>query len=372
MKFVYADNAASTQTDERVLRVISETANNFFANPSSAHALGKNSAEMLSNSRQTVADFIGAKSDEIYFCSSGSEAINLAILGTAKASTKKHIITTKIEHPAVKNTCLSLEKSGYNITYLDVDSFGFISVLDLKKSITNDTLMFVLAYGNSEIGTLADVKAISEICHERGILVVVDACQSAAYLPLNINDLGADLLIFNGSKMYGPKGVSALYVKEGINIFPIIYGGGQEKSLRSGTENLAAVCGLAKACQIAKSEHGDYTKIISDLNKKLVNELKDMGVKINAETPHKLPNHISVIIENTDSTDLVQSLSELGVYVSSGSACSQKSQTESHVLNSIGLKSDQINKTIRITLGKYSQKEDINAIIEAIKKIQRG
>lgn len=370
MKTVYADNAASTPTDDRVIEAYNFASKQFFANPSSLHDLGAKSAQQLEVSRKTVAEFIGASAEEIYFCSTGSEALNLAILGCAKASTKKHIITTKIEHPAVLNACLASEKNGYTVTYLEVDNLGQINIEELSQTITEQTLMFISAYGNSELGTLVDIQKISKICKQKNVLLVIDACQSAAYLTLDVSKLGANLLVFNGSKMYGPKGVSALYIKEGTEILPIIYGGGQERSLRSGTENLPAIIAFAKACEIISEERESFVKTIKELRNLLQKEMEGMGFTINAQSASKLPNHLSVIVD-TQITDVVTALSELGICVSSGSACSQKSLAQSHILRAIGLSGEQINKTIRITLGKYSQKSDITAIIKALKLLQR-
>lgn len=369
---VYLDHAASTPTDPRVVAAMAPYYGEIYGNPSSLHSFGRAAAKAVEQSKETIAHFIGATAEELYITGSGTESNNLAILGVAKANKNrgKHIITSVIEHPSIINTCKALGHDGYTVTYLPVNPDGQIDPQELERTITEQTILVTLGYGNSEIGTLQDLSAIAAVCHAHNVLLHIDACQSVAYLPINVSEMKIDLLTFNGSKMYGPKGVAVLFVKDGVSIFPIVYGGGQQKSLRSGTENVAGIVGLAKACEIAQAEQATYSKKITQLRDQLQASCQKIsGVTVNCDAINRLPNHLSICLANRHDVNLVAEMDALGVAVSAGSACSATSIVDSHVLRAIGLTSQQAQSTLRITLGKDTTEADIVYAINIIKKV---
>ncbi len=369
---VYADYAASTPTDSRVIGRLAEVNEALVGNPSSLHGFGAAAEMSLNQSRTEIAQFLQCRPDEVYFTASGTESNNLALIGVARANRQKgnHIITSAIEHPSVLNAAQALERDGFDVTYLPVNRAGRISVEDFADAVTPETILASIHLANSEIGVIQAIKNFANIARVHGIYFHTDACQAAAWLELNTETLGVDLLTFNGGKLYGPRGVAALFVRSSVQIFPIVYGGGQEKSLRSGTENVPGIAGLAKACEISlRSRSADFKKI-GQLRDQLRTSLEVLGCQINAKTAPRLPNHLSVIVPTTE-TNLVKALDQQGIAVSSGSACSAKSLTDSHVLAAIGLTSEQINKTIRISLGRPTSKNDIERIILALKEISQ-
>ncbi|HUD20764.1 MAG TPA: cysteine desulfurase family protein [Candidatus Saccharimonadales bacterium] len=370
MKKVYADYAASTPTDSEVIRAMLPYVNEKFANPASRHSAGQGVSLVVEAARQTIADFVGAKSEEVYFTGTGTESNNLAILGVAKANQNKgkHIVTTQIEHPSIINAARSLESAGWQVTYLPIDKNGQINLSDLEKSLTKKTILFSIHFGNSELGTMPDLKEISKICHRRGVLLHVDACQAMPYIPMDVEEMGIDLLTFNGSKLYGPKGVAVLFVRNGVSIFPLVYGGGQEKSLRSGTLNVLGIAGLAKACQIASENQVDMIYHITRLRDNLQNQLEKLpNIQINCKSAKRLPNHLSVTFEGVENRDLVRELDKMGVEVASGSACSSKELGGSYVLRALGLSPSEAQATLRITLGRSTATSDCQSIYRAIK-----
>ena len=370
MKAIYADYAAATPTDPRVIARITEVAKQFSGNPSSRHSFGQAAESELTIARGQIAQFLNAKETEIYFTGSGTESNNLAILGIARANRKigNHIITTTIEHPSVLGACQALERDGFSVTYLPVDRNGQVSIKDFQAAITPKTILATIHSANSEIGVTQPVTELAKIASERKVLFHTDACQAANYLPLDVQVPGIDALTLNGSKLYGPRGTAVLFVRDGVSIFPLVYGGGQEQSLRSGTENLPGIAGLALAVQIAEQQRDRNSVRIGKLRDQLEEALIKTGSQVNAASGQRLPNHLSVIIP-TQETDLVAALNREGIAVSSGSACSSRSQTDSHVLQAIGLTSDQTNKTIRISLGRGTTAEEIKKIVKAVQAI---
>jgi cysteine desulfurase len=343
-----------------------------FGNPSSKHAFGIKTKQAAEESTRTIDELIGAEKDEIYFTSSGTESNNLAIIGVAKANKNKgnHIITSNIEHPSVLNVCKVLEKDGYNITCLPVDKNGSIILSELEKAITSQTVLVTTHYGNSEIGTLQDIQAIGAICRGKGVYLHIDACQSIDYEKIDVADMNIDLLTLNSSKMYGPKGVAVLYVNSKVSIFPIIYGSGQQKSLRSGTENVPGIIGIAKAAEIILSQREDDARKVKVLRDELEKSIENIeGVSVNAKNARRLPNHLSVCLENRTNSDIVREMDDLKIAVSAGSACSSTAINESYVLSAIGLTSAQAQATIRITLGRNNSERDTKKITEAIRAI---
>lgn len=371
---VYADYAAASPTDDRVIAAMLPYHNQTFANPSSAHSFGSAAAKALGAARAATAKFLNADTEEIYFTSSGTESNNIAILGSARANRNngRHIITTTIEHPSILNACRTLERDGFAVTYVNVDKSGVIRQSDVVDAVTNKTILVTLHLANSEIGVIQPIAELVKKIKAKNprTLIHTDGCQATTFLDLNVRQLGIDLLTLNGSKVYGPRGVATLFVRSGVSIFPILYGGGQEKSLRSGTENLPGIVGFAAAVKIAQNQRDRDARQIGKLRDRLQAELEKIdGVIINCHDSRRLPNHLSVTLTKTQSTDLVRDLDRAGIAVSSGSACSSHSLTESHVLLALGLSSELINKTIRITLGRPTSLQDCHKTIRAIQRI---
>lgn len=366
---IYFDYAASTPTDKRVLAELLPYFEHSYANPSSLHSQGVQSHQLIEESSKTISTILNCKSDELIYTSGGTEGNNLALLGAAKAvPEKKHIITTVIEHSSILGPLSSLQKQGYEITQLPVDQNGNFSLDELAAEIRSDTLLFSTSYGNSEIGVLPPVTDISRICAEHEILFHLDACQAGAYLPINVQALGCDLLTLSGNKLYALKGTGLLYIKGGTPIMPILFGGGQQQSLRSGTENVCGVLGLAKALSIAQSEQDEYVQIIYKYRQELEDHFRQLGATINSPTSSRLPNHLSVTLR-TNSTNLVKDFDQLGICLSSGSACGSKTISTSHVLASIGRTQAEANKTVRITLGKNTTQKEIEALKKAATRL---
>lgn len=370
---IYLDNAAATPVFPEVLEVITDISKENFGNPSSVHSYGNESAELINSSRKTISNFLNCKSTEVYFTSSGTESNNLALMGVAKANRNKgnHIITTNIEHPSILNACKSLEKEGFDITYIKVGTDGLIKMEQLKKAIKKETILVSVHLANSEIGVIQPVYDISYTAKKHNIYFHVDACQATAYLDLNVDKLGVDLLTLNSSKAYGPKGVAALYVKDGTEIFPIHFGGGQQQGLRSGTENVSGIVGFAKSLEIISHRCKEESKRILKLRNNLEIEMEKGGAKINVKNSPRLPNHLSIILP-IDEPNLVKYFDDKGIAVSAGSACSSRSLSDSYVLRAIGLNSKQIHKTIRISLGYYTLENIIYPLNNIIKKGARS
>jgi cysteine desulfurase len=373
-KAVYADYAAITPIDDRVILAMNE-ASRQYGNPSSRHSYGRTSRKLLDKSRQTVAQFLSCSDAEVTFTASGTESNNLAVLGIARANKARgnHIVTSSIEHPSVINACRALERDGFKVTYLPVNSNGVVDPAKLQEALTDETILVSIHLANSEIGVVQDIPALSEIIRTHSSARFhTDACQAAAYTDLNVQKLGVDSLTFNGTKLYGPRGIAALYVKEGTDIFPLVYGGGQEKSLRSGTENIPAIVGLSAALEIVVENRDSEGRRIEKLRDTLEDQLsRQSGISINANQGRRLPNYLSITLVNCRESDVVRAMDERGVAVSSGSACSSKSLTDSHVLKAIGLTNEQMNRTLRITLGRGTVESDIEKIVLTVAEINQ-
>lgn len=366
---IYADYAAATPTDPAVVRAMEPYWSRVFGNPSSPHREGEKAAAALRDSRQTIARFLEVEPEEVYFTGSGTESNNLALLGVLRSNRRcgNHLITSAIEHPSILNACRALERDDFKVTYLPVDHRGLINPRDLSKAITAQTVLVSFHLANSETGVIQDSATLSRIAHRRQVLIHTDACQAAAYLPLSIPKLGSDLLTFNGSKIYGPKGVAVLYVGSQVDIFPLIYGGGQERSLRSGTENLPGIVGLAKAVEILTSRRDQESERIKKLRDQLQHMLsKKENIKINFPNSSRLPNHLSITLDWAKNRNLVNQLSEQGIAVSAGSACSSRSLSQSHVLTALGFSSQQANATLRLTLGRWTNSDEMRKIAKAV------
>ncbi|MBC8434952.1 cysteine desulfurase [archaeon] len=372
MKQLYLDNAATTAIDEKVLKVIDDFSRKYFANPSSQHTLGKEVREKLENARKELAKFIGAEANEIYFTSGGTESNNLALKGLALANPKKkHIITSKIEHPCILESCRILEEQGYNVDYLDVNSEGLVDLKDLEKKISDKTLVVSIMFVNNEIGVIQDVKKVAEICKKKNVYFHTDAVQAFGKLDIDVKKLGADLISVSGHKINAPKGIGFLYVKNGTGIKSLISGGGQERRLRSGTENVVGAIALAEAIKIKK----DKGKIKRSRDK-IITALQGMkGVNINGSLESRIYNNINVSFYGIEGESLMLLLDGDGIFVSTGSACNSTKLEESHVLKAIGIGETYINGSIRITLDVLTKEEEdfiiskINEHLERLRKI---
>ena len=372
MKTIYFDNAATTRVDDDVLKTMIPYFTEKYGNASSTHFIGQEAKNALEKSRNTIAKAIGAKSQEIYFTSGGTEANNLAIKGLffwnqENNTGKNHIITTRIEHDCVLNTCRWLEKHGAQITYLDVDAEGFISLEELENSITEKTILVSVIHGNNEVGTIQDLEKIGEICKKKNVLFHTDACQSFTKVSINVKKFNLDLVTLNAHKIHGPKGVGALYIKKGIKITPLLHGGGQEFWLRSSTENVAGIVGFSKAVKVK----GMFEiKNIAKLRDYFISELEKIpNVTINgARGEKRLCNNINVCFNNIEAESIGSFLNSKGIFTSVGSACSSHKLEPSHVLMALGKTHLEANSSIRISISKYTTKEEIDYALSEIKK----
>ena len=359
-KLIYLDHGATTRVDERVLNKMLPYFSVNYGNPSSAYFLGRRNKRVVEEARQNVASCIGAKQKEIYFTSCGSESDNLALKGIAYANSSKgkHIITSKIEHSAVLNTCATLERQGFRVTYLNVNSNGMINLEELENAITQDTILISIMFANNEIGTIEPIQKIGKIAKKHNVYFHTDAVQAVGNISINVNELGVDLLSMSAHKFYGPKGVGALYVREGVEFERIQDGGGQEKGKRSGTENVAGIVGLSTAIQYAYKEIDFNNTKVTALRNYFIISLQQRfeNIKINGDLDNRLPGNVNVSFKDIDGEQLLLKLDEYGICASSASACCTGSSKPSHVLTAIGLDRKQASGTIRFTLGKENTK----------------
>jgi len=368
MKPIYLDNAATTKVDEKVLESILPYFDEKYANASSIHGFGQEAKNALEKARKTIAKTLNCKTREIFFTSGGTESNNFALKGLFFANPEKnHIITTKIEHDCVLNTCKWLETKGANVTYLNVDPEGFVDLGGLEKAITDKTLVVSVIHGNNEIGTIQYLEKIGEICKKYGILFHTDACQSFTKEDINVKKMNLDLVTINSHKIHGPKGVGALYVREGIEITPLFHGGGHERKMRSGTENVSGIVGFAKAVDIRSEKD---VKKMTELRDYFIDKLLEIpDVALNGPRKNRLCNNINISFNNIEGEAIGGYLENLGIYTSTGSACASHSLETSHVLKAIGLEPVQSNSSIRISISKYTKKEEIDYVIEKLKPI---
>jgi cysteine desulfurase len=378
---IYLDNAATTQVDERVVLSMLPYHSEEYGNPSSLHSFGTHAKEILDRSRRKLASFIGAEPDEIVFTSGGTEANNLALKGIACGNRSKgnHIIVSAIEHDCVLNVCKWLETMGYYITYLPVDSAGIVDVNELKKYINPKTILVSIMHANNEIGTLEPIAEIGQICKSYKVPFHSDACQSFGKIPIKVNEVGLDLLTINSHKIYGPKGVGALYVRKGVNIIPLLHGGGQEAGIRSTTENIPGIVGFVNAAELCiegmKTESSKLLKLRNNLTDFLFDNFDN--VYINGVSENKLPGLLNFSFHGLEGETirLLLLLDEKGIAVSAGSACSSNDRTHnaSHVLQAIGLNQFEARGSIRVSFGRYSTEKDLEkfkvALTESINSL---
>ena len=370
MRQVYLDYSATTPVKKEVLDEMLPYFTEKFGNPSSLYGIGLNAKSDLNQARAKVAKLIGADEREIYFTSCGTEADNWAVIGTARAKKTKgnHIITSKIEHHALLHSCEFLEKEGFEVTYLDVDSRGLISLEQLEQAITDKTILISIMFANNEVGTIQPVKEIAEIAKKHGVWFHTDAVQALGNVPINVHDLGIDMMSMSAHKIYGPKGVGALYVKKGVVIPSFMNGGAQESKRRAGTENMAGIMGFAKAAELAETNLKEHIKRISDLRNYFVKEITSRieEIDINGDMEHRLPGNINITFNYAEGEALLLYMDARGIAASTGSACSSASFTPSHVLRALGLPLEKIYSSIRFTVGDFTTKEDLDYAIEEI------
>lgn len=374
MRRVYLDHSATTPVDPEVASLIMTYYTEKYGNPSSIHSFGQEAKNALEEARSQVADLIGAKPEEITFTSGGTEADNLAVLGVAEAYRKKgkHLITTAIEHHAVLDTFEFLAKNGFELTILPVDQYGVVSPEEVKKAIRPDTILLSVMHANNEVGTIQPIAEIGKISRQHGVIFHVDAVQSLGKIPVNVNELQVDMLTVSSHKIYGPKGVGALYVRKGIRLVPRVHGGGQEKKRRSGTENTPGIIGFGKACELAKQRMAEEAETLKKLRDKLMQGILDRidYVKVNGPIgEQRLPNNVNVSIRFVEGEALLLSLDMVGIAASSGSACTSGSLDPSHVLLAMGLPHEIAHGSLRFSLGHQNTEEDINYVLEQLPKI---
>ena len=365
---IYMDNAATTRIKSEVIDVMVPSLKENYGNPSSIYKIGRDAKRILEESRETVAQAIGASAKELYFTSGGSESDNWAIKGIAEAHKSKgnHIITTKMEHHAVLHPCEYLEKNGFEVTYLDVDEYGVVKLDELKKAIKKETILITIIFANNEVGTIQPIKEIGKIAKENNVLFHTDAVQAIGHIEIDVNELNIDLLSMTAHKIYGPKGIGALFIKKGVKITPLIHGGAQEKRRRAGTENIPSIVGFAKAIEIATSNIEEDSKELTKLRDKLIKEIRENidHVKLNGHPEKRLPGNVNFSFEYIEGESLLLSLDMVGISASSGSACTSGSLDPSHVLLCMGLPHEIAHGSLRLSLGDFNSEDEIDYVVQ--------
>ena len=373
MKTIYFDHAATTAVAPEVKEAMEPYFCENYGNASSLYELGYKSKEAINIARVNVAKAINTKPNEIYFTSCGSESDNLAIKGVARAHRQNgnHIITSRIEHPAVLNTCRQLEKEGFRVTYLNVDKNGFIDLEELKNSINSKTILVSIMFANNEVGTIESIKEISRIVHSNNAIFHTDAVQAVGNIKIDVKEMGIDLLSMSAHKFYGPKGVGALYVRDSIDFIQLQNGGHQENDKRAGTENVAGIVGLGKAIELANNNIIQNNERLLNLRNYCIEQIKNRipYIRINGDLNSRLPGNINISFLYVNGKDLVKLLAKKGICTSSGSACSSGLPQPPHVLLAMGLSEDIASSALRITLGKENTKEDIDYFVDELEKI---
>ena len=373
MKNIYFDNAATTKLDDEVLKEMLPYLKDNYGNPSSIYKLGREARKAIEDSREKIAKVLNCKANEIYFTAGGSESDNTAIKGIAKANKKRgnHIITSKIEHPAVLETCKQLEKVGFEITYISVDEKGIVDLKELKKSIKPTTILITIMFANNEIGTIQPIEEIGKIAKENNIYFHTDSVQAVGSIKIDVQKLNIDSLSLSGHKFYGPKGVGALYVKTGVPFEKFISGGHQERNKRAGTENVAGIVGIGKAIELAYENLDEYNKKIKELRDYYVKQVEEKipYIKINGDMEKRLPGNSNISFRFIEGEGLLLNLDLKGICASSGSACTSGSLDPPHVLLAIGLPHEIAHGSLRVSIGKYNTKEEIDYLIENLMEI---
>lgn len=370
---VYADNAATTQMSDSVLKAMMPLLTDIYGNPSSLHSVGQIAKEHLEAARETVAECIGADPKEIYFTSGGSEADNQAIRSAAYIGArkgKKHIISSKFEHHAVLHTLDALKKEGFTVTLLDVYSNGIVKPEDVANAITDETCLVTIMTANNEIGTIQPIAEIGRICKEKGVLFHTDAVQAVGHIPVNVKDMNCDMLSVSAHKFHGPKGVGFLYARKGILLTNIIYGGAQERNKRAGTENMASIVGMATAIKDATDHLKENAEKVTAMRNRLIDGLKGIErSRINGDLEHHLPGTLNMCFEGIEGESLLLLLDAKGICASSGSACTSGSLDPSHVLLSIGVPVEIAHGSLRLSISEYNTMEQMEHIVKSVPEV---
>lgn len=373
MKRIFMDHASTTRLDNKVLDAMLPFFSKYHGNPLSLHSFGGEAHDALDRSRKKVADLIHAKEDEIIFTAGGTESDNIAIKGMAYINKNKrqskgpHIITSAIEHPAALETCKHLETQGFKVNYLPVDKYGLVKIDELKESISKNTFLITIMFANNEIGTIEPIEEIGKIAKENEVIFHTDAVQAIGKVPVDVNKMKIDLLSLSSHKMYGPKGVGALYVRKGVKLQPVVHGGGHERGLRSSTHNMPGIVGLGKACELANKRMDKDTKYIKNLRDKLIkNVLQIEESYLNGHPEKRLVNNAHFRFTGIEGESLVLRLDEKGIAASTGSACSSMKLQASYVLTAIGLDPVDAQGSIRLSLGRENTEDDISYVQESL------
>ena len=373
MRNVYLDYSATTPVKDQVLQEMIPYFTEKFGNPSSLYDKGLESKDAVTHAREQVAELINAKPSEIFFTAGGTEADNWAVFGTAEKLKAKgnHIITTKVEHHAMLHSCAALEKDGFEVTYLDIDKDGFVDLKQLEDSITDKTILISIMLVNNEIGTIQPIKEAAAIAKKHKVLFHTDAVQGLGNVPIDVRDMGVDMMSLSSHKIYGPKRVGALYIRKGVSIANYMYGGAQENRKRAGTENLPGIVGFGKAAELAKANFDNHVKHCSQLRDylkdRIINEIPDTFV--NGTMEHRHPGNLNVTFEYIEGEAILLLLNQFGISVSTGSACSSASLEPSHVLSALGVPVEMIHGTVRFTVGDFTTKEDIDYVVDNLKTV---
>ncbi len=370
MKKVYFDHSATTPVDGEVAKIMIEYMTDKFGNPGSIHFFGREANKAVNEARKNVADLVGATEKEVFFTSGGTESDNLAIKGVALANRKKgnHIITTAIEHHAVLHACEALEKQGFTVTYLPVDENAMVRIEDVKNAITDKTILISVMFANNEVGTIQPIKEIGQLAREKGIYFHTDAVQAAGNYPIDVNEYNIDLLSISGHKLYGPKGVGAIYIRKGVKIESLQQGGSQERKLRAGTENVPGIVGLGKAAEQAKLEMEQRMTHVRGLRDKLMKGIQEKisDIKLNGHPEIRLPGNLNFSFFYIEGESLLLNLDMKGIAASSGSACTSGSLDPSHVLLAMGMNHETAHGSLRLSLGRHNTEDDVNYCLEVL------
>jgi len=373
MEIRYFDNAATTRVKKEVLEEMLPYFHEKYGNPSSLYSIGRVSKKAIEEARKKVAGLINCNPNEIYFTGCGSESDNTIIKGIAYTNRRKgkHIITSQIEHPAVLHTCQMLEKQGFEVTYLKVNKDGFINIEDLRNSIRNDTILITIMFANNEIGTIQPVEMVSKIARMHNIIFHTDAVQACGNIPIDVKKMGIDALSLSGHKLYAPKGIGALYVRNGIEFEKFMDGGHQEKNKRAGTENVAGIVGLGKACELAHVHLKEHMQHLRELRNYFIAQVEERieGAVLNGSKENRLPGNANFSFSGIDGEALLLNLDAKGICASAGSACTSGSSAPSHVLSSIGLSDELAHGSLRVTFGEDHTKEDVDYLVENLCEI---
>ena len=371
---IYMDYSATTPVKQEVLDAMMPYFTETFGNASSFHSFGRDAKNVLDKSRETVANLINAKPNEIYFTAGGTESDNWAIEGVAFANKAKgnHIITSKIEHHGILHVCEYLEKHhGFEVTYLDVDADGRVNAEDVEKAITDKTILISIMFANNEVGTIQPIKEIGEIAKKHNVIFHTDAVQAAGYIPIDVKELNIDLMSMSSHKIYGPKGIGALYIRTGVKLHTFVHGGAQERRRRAGTENIPGIVGYAKACELAKANMEEHIERLTALRAKLIDGILERipHTKVNGSLEYRLPGNVNFSFEFIEGEGILLMLDMLGIGASSGSACTSGSLDPSHVLMAMGLPHEIAHGSLRLSIGDFTTEEDIDYIIDNLPKI---